>query len=81
MENGDFLRLQSLSLSYDITGPILERLDINNFSIGVSGNNLLTLTNYTGLDPMIGGADTNFGIDVGNYPVTPSYLLSIKINK
>jgi hypothetical protein len=30
---------------------------------------------------MIGGADTNFGIDVGNYPVTPSYLLSIKINK
>ena len=81
VENGDFLRLQSLSLSYDITGPILERLDINNFSIGVSGNNLLTLTNYTGLDPMIGGADTNFGIDVGNYPVTPSYLLSIKINK
>ena len=81
VEDGDFLRLQSLSLSYDITGPILERLDINNFSIGVSGNNLLTLTNYTGLDPMIGGADTNFGIDVGNYPVTPSYLLSIKINK
>jgi hypothetical protein len=30
---------------------------------------------------MIGGADTNFGIDVGNYPVTPSYLLNIKINK
>ena len=81
VENGDFLRLQSLSLSYDITGPILERLDINNLSIGVSGNNLLTLTSYTGLDPMIGGADTNFGIDVGNYPVTPSYLLSVKINK
>ena len=81
VEDGDFLRLQSLSLSYDITGPILDRLDINKFSIGVSGNNLLTITNYSGLDPMIGGADTNFGIDVGNYPVTPSYLLSVKINK
>jgi hypothetical protein len=41
----------------------------------------LTITNYSGLDPMIGGADTNFGIDVGNYPVTPSYLLNIRLTK
>ena len=81
VEDGDFLRLQSLALSYDIKGAILDQLGFDDFSIGVSGNNLFTVTNYSGLDPMIGGADTNFGIDVGNYPVTPSYLLSIKINK
>jgi len=81
VEDGDFLRLQSLALSYDIKGAILDQLGFDDFSIGVSGNNLFTVTNYSGLDPMVGGADTNFGIDVGNYPVTPSYLLSIKINK
>ena len=81
VEPGDFLRLQSLALSYDFEGAVLETLGLSDLSIGISGNNLLTITNYSGLDPMIGGADTNFGIDVGNYPVTPSYLLNIKINK
>ena len=80
-ENGDFLRLQSLALSYDFTGAILDQLGLSDLSVGISGNNLFTITNYSGLDPMIGGADTNFGIDVGNYPVTPSYLLNIRINK
>jgi TonB-linked SusC/RagA family outer membrane protein len=81
VEDGDFLRLQSLAISYDVTGSILDRLGLKDFTIGVSANNLFTLTNYSGLDPMVGGADTNFGIDVGNYPVTPSYLLNIRINK
>ena len=40
----------------------------------------MTLTKYSGLDPVVGGdADTTFGVDVGNYPVTPSYLLNINI--
>jgi len=73
--------LQSLALSYDFDGAVLDRLGITDLSIGISGNNLLTITNYSGLDPMIGGADTNFGIDVGNYPVTPSYLLNIRLTK
>ena len=81
VEDGDFLRLQSVVISYDFKGRILDQLGIKDLSIGLSGNNLLTITNYTGLDPVVGGADTNFGIDVGNYPVTPSYLLNIKINK
>jgi hypothetical protein len=81
VENGDYLRLQSLALSYDFDGAVLDRLGVSDLTIGISGNNLLTITNYSGLDPMIGGADTNFGIDVGNYPVTPSYLLNIRLTK
>ena len=81
VEDGDFLRLQSLALSYDFDGAILDQLGLSDLSIGISGNNLFTITNYSGLDPMVGGADTNFGVDVGNYPVTPSYLLNIRINK
>ena len=47
-------------------------------NLGVAANNVWTITGYEGLDPAVGGAaDTNFGIDVGNYPVTPSYNLII----
>lgn len=81
VEDGSYLRLQSITLKYDIEGGFVDRLGIKDLKIGISANNLLTITKYSGLDPMVAGADTNFGIDVGNYPVTPSYLFSIKINK
>jgi hypothetical protein len=29
---------------------------------------LFTITKYTGLDPELGGSNTSFGIDYGNYP-------------
>ena len=78
VEDGSYLRLQLLSLSYDLPTNVVDRLNLTNFKIGVSATNLWTLTGYSGLDPGVGGnADTQFGIDVGNYPVTPSYLLNI----
>ena len=54
---------------------------VKDLRIGISANNIATFTKYSGQDPSIGGADTSFGIDVGNYPVTPSYMLSINIRK
>ncbi len=78
VEDGSYLRLQLLSLSYDLPTNVVDRLNLTNLKIGVSATNLWTLTGYSGLDPGVGGnADTQFGIDVGNYPVTPSYLLNI----
>jgi hypothetical protein len=48
--------------------------------IAASANNILTLTNYSGLDPSVGGdADSRFGVDVGNYPVTPSYNVVLNL--
>ena len=45
-----------------------------------SMNNLATFTKYSGLDPGVGGAaDTNFGIDVGNYPITRSMMVGLNV--
>ena len=80
VEDGSFLRIQRLAMYYDFDSSLLKRLKLSKLSVGVSANNIWTLTKYTGLDPMVGGgADTNFGIDVGNYPVTPSYMLNFSI--
>ncbi|WP_233131759.1 SusC/RagA family TonB-linked outer membrane protein [Robiginitalea sediminis] len=80
VEDGDYIRLQRLALMYNFDDNILESLGVKRFSIGISANNIWTITNYSGLDPVVGGdADTRFGVDVGNYPVTPSYLFNVNL--
>jgi len=80
VEDGSFLRLQQLALSYDFSTGLIERWNLSRLRLSVAANNLVTFTKYTGLDPMVGGgADTNFGIDVGNYPVTRGYTFTLGV--
>ncbi len=80
VEDGSYLRLQNLSLGYTIPANVLDRLKMNRVRLYIAANNIFTITKYNGLDPAVGGAaDTNFGIDVGNYPVTRSYTAGINI--
>lgn len=80
VENGDYLRIQNISLGYNIPKAYTSKLGIKRAKFTVSANNILTLTKYKGLDPGVGGAaDTGFGIDVGNYPVTRSFNASINL--
>jgi TonB-linked SusC/RagA family outer membrane protein len=80
VENGDYLRIQNVSLGYNIPKAYTSKLGIKRAKFTLSANNILTLTKYKGLDPGVGGAaDTGFGIDVGNYPVTRSFNASINL--
>jgi hypothetical protein len=77
VEDGSFLRMQQLALSYELTNG-MDKYGLSSLRIGVAANNLFTITGYEGLDPMVGGgADTNFGIDVGNYPVSRGFTFSL----
>jgi len=79
VEDGTYVRLQRLALSYDFI-DLTDKLGLSKFKVGLSANNIWTITNYSGLDPGIGGgADTNFGIDVGNYPTSPQYLITLEM--
>ena len=78
VEDGSFLRMQYLSAGYTFPARMLGNTGLSRLRIGVSATNLFTLTKYTGLDPAVGGAaDSNFGIDIGNYPVTRGYNAQI----
>ena len=72
VEKGSYLRLKSLNLGYSISPLFLKKVGITKFRIFVQGANLFTITKYTGLDPELQGSNlgdqTNFGIDLGNYP-------------
>ncbi len=79
IEDGSYLRMQQLALSYELTNGI-DRFGLSSLRVGLAANNIFTITGYEGLDPQVGGdADTEFGIDVGNYPVTRGYTLSLSL--
>lgn len=50
-ESTDFVRLKDVSLSYDIPNNAIRRIGLSNLRVYVSGRNLLTFTNWSGLDP------------------------------
>lgn len=77
VEDGSYLRLQYITLGYTLPESAFGGA-FNRLRFALSTTNVFTLTGYDGLDPAVGGAaDTNFGIDVGNYPVSRGYNFQI----
>ena len=80
IEDGSYVRLQNLGIGYTLPATVLAKLKITRLRVFASANNLLTITKYEGLDPSVGGnADTQFGIDVGNYPLTRSVNFGVNV--
>jgi TonB-linked SusC/RagA family outer membrane protein len=63
MEDGSFWKLRELSLSYKLPGSLTDKMRTRNASITVTGRNLFTWTDYTGVDPEVNwsGSTANFG--------------------
>lgn len=83
IENGSFLRLKNLSFSYNIQADKLTRMGITRLQPFISATNLLTWTNYSGMDPEVnqwGNSGAVQGIDWGTYPQTKSYVLGVNID-
>lgn len=66
LEKGDYLRLKILQVGYTMPAKWLGRSGISRLRVYVTGENLLTFTNYTGYDPEVGGGV--YGVDKGQYP-------------
>jgi TonB-dependent starch-binding outer membrane protein SusC len=77
IEDGSYLRVRNLEIGYTLPRRLLGRVSATDARIYVSGQNLLTITGYSGLDPDIVGANANLepGVDLGAYP--SSRILSV----
>lgn len=79
LEDASFLRLQNLSLAYTFTRDLTKFADI---TLGVSAQNLFTITGYSGYDPeSISDCnnDTSVGLDYGAYPGVRTFTFSLKL--
>jgi len=82
VEDGSYVRLKSVTLSYRIIDNNPKVKVIKKLSIYVTGENLLTFTNYTGFDPEVnafGSSATELGIDYGTYPQSKTLILGLNM--
>lgn len=80
VEDGSYLRLQNISLGYNLPKSMLQKAKLSRVRLYANANNLFTLTKYQGLDPQVGGnADTTFGVDLGNAPMTSSFTFGVNL--
>ena len=75
LESGDYLRLKSITVGYTLPKHLTQKALMSEVRFSVSGQNLYTLTRYTGLDPEVGGA----GIDSNVYPLTRNFTFGVNI--
>jgi TonB-linked SusC/RagA family outer membrane protein len=80
IEDGSYLRLRNVELGYTLPKSLLNTLHLSDSRIFVSGQNLFTITKYSGLDPDVVGANVNLepGVDLGAYPA--SRIISVGLN-
>jgi hypothetical protein len=69
IENGSFIRLKDVSVSYDLSRYVTGSRAIKRLTITASGRNLLTFTKYDGLDPENTGAYDAQGNDLSQMRV------------
>ena len=75
LEDGSYIRLKTLSLGYNFSKSLINRLTVSNMRLYVSAQNLVTLTKYRGFDPEVGVG----GVDRGIYPQSRVYLVGLNI--
>jgi len=82
IEDGSYLRVKNLTLSYNLDGNMLETLRMRNARVFVTAQNLLTFTNYSGMDPEVNYAgDDNLvlGTDFFTYPQVRTVSFGINV--
>jgi hypothetical protein len=81
VEDASFVRLQNIQVGYTIQKDGLKGSGISKLRIYLTGNNLFTITDYTGYDPSASnGSPIGAGVDKGFYPVASSYLIGVNLN-
>ena len=69
VENGTYLRLRNVQLGYTLPASLVQKAKLQRVRIYLSGQNLFTISNYSGIDPEVGqGGSLSRGVDFGIYP-------------
>lgn len=82
IEDGSYIRVKDISLSYDIRGKWMKKLGISKVQPYFTASNLITFTHYSGMDPEVNQWGNNGhvqGIDWGTYPHCKSYVFGLNV--
>ncbi|MCD7899535.1 MAG: TonB-dependent receptor [Bacteroides sp.] len=92
LEDGSYLRLQTLTIGYTLPKKLLSKAKIDNVRVYVTANNLFTITGYSGVDPEVNATPTGqsgfysnlrifptLNMDFGSYPRARTFTLGANI--
>lgn len=80
VEDGSYLRVRTVSLSYGLPKNFTDKLSLKSIKLRLTGQNLLTFTKYTGFDPEVtNGSTISPGTDAGIYPIAKSITAGLNI--
>lgn len=83
VEDGSYIRLQNISLSYTLPKSLVTKLKLQNVKVYMNLQNVYTWTNYSGYDPEVGamyGDALMTGVDYGRYPSPRIYTFGLNIS-
>ncbi|MFM9950145.1 MAG: hypothetical protein ACKV1O_19580 [Saprospiraceae bacterium] len=82
LEDGSYLRLKNVTLGYNLPSSLLQQLRLSKLRLYVSGQNLLTFTDYSGFDPEVstfGETNTAPGTDFLTFPQSRTILFGLNV--
>ena len=82
IEDGDYLRIQNITLSYNFPKKLTNKLKLQNMKVYTTLQNLYTWTDYSGFDPEIGAYNQSAlmqNVDMGRYPSPRMYTFGVNI--
>ena len=78
LEDGSYIRLRNVTFSYQLPSAFIDKFHISNAKFFISGDNLVTLTKFSGMDPEVvlgpGGGTSSI-----KYPISKKILFGINI--
>lgn len=75
LEDGDFIKLDNITLGYTFAPEVVERLGLSRFRLYAQGQNLWIITDYSGLDPEMESG----GVDLNGTPRSSIFSLGLNI--
>lgn len=82
IEDGSYLRIKDISLSYNFSGRWMEKIGIAKLQPYFTASNVYTFTKYKGFDPEVnqwGNSGAVQGIDWGTYPQCRSFVFGLNV--
>lgn len=87
VEDGSYIRVKSIQLGYTLPATVSQAISLNRARIYISGQNVFTITDYTGFDPEIGRGGIfsntsifNGGVDRTAYPQAKTWFAGIQLS-
>lgn len=83
VEDGSFLRLNTITLGYTLPDELMSRANISKLRFYVTGNNVFVLTNYSGLDPEVStrrNTPLTPGVDYSPFPRSRQVVFGLNLN-